>query len=103
LTDDGLIKTSIHKLEQARILNKINNTEETESSYTKLCSTCLEEEDEIIEKMTECHLIKYLNDVITNEAERVLGTQISNKETKRKPSYQIRLFLFLYVPPLAHK
>ena len=33
----------------------------------------------------------------------MLGTRISNKETQRKPSNQIRLLLFLDVPPLARK
>ena len=33
----------------------------------------------------------------------MLGTQISNKETQRKPIDQIRLLLFLDVPPLVRK
>ena len=39
----------------------------------------------------------------TNAAERVLGVQISNREAQRKPFDQIRLLLFLDVPPLAYK
>ena len=57
---------------EARRIHKINNKEETESSNTKLCNTCLKEEDGIIHKMMECPLIKYINDVITNAVERVL-------------------------------
>ena len=53
--------------------------------------------------MMECPPIRYINDVITNSAERVLGVQISNKESQRKPCDQTRLLLFLDVPPLARK
>jgi hypothetical protein len=48
--------------------------------------------------MMECPPIRYINDVITNAAERVLGMQISNRETKRKPCDQTRLLLFLDIP-----
>ena len=124
LTDDGLIKrafrnwsklrtppyykqTALYVITknylEARRIHKINNKDEIESSYTKLCNTCLEEEDGILHKMMECPPIRYINDVITNSAERVLGVQISNKESQRKPCDQTRLLLFLDVPPLARK
>ena len=53
--------------------------------------------------MMECPPIRYINDVITNAAERVLEIQISNRETQRKPCDQTGLLLFLDIPPLARK
>ena len=88
---------------EARRINKINNEKETESSYTKLCNICLEEEDEIINEMMECPPNKYINDVKTNTAERVLGVQISNREAQRKPEDQIRLLLLLDVHHITNE
>ena len=79
-----------NKIIEPRILHKLNDVyNKTETSYTRLCNTCLKEEDGIIHKLTQCPPIRYLNDIITNSAERVLGAKITkNKTSQRKPCDQ---------------
>ena len=88
-----------------RILQKLNDIRnKTETSYTKLCNTCLEEEDGIIHKLTECPPIRKLNDVKTNSTERVIGVQITKNETsQRKTCDKTWFILFLDISPLARK
>ena len=89
---------------EEKIIHKINNVANDENTeYIKLCTTCLQEEDGIIHKMSECPPVKYINQTICETVSQFIGINISNKNRQRKPDDQIRLLFFMDLPPVARK
>ena len=89
---------------EEKIIHKINdlaNDENTE--YIKLCTTCLQEEDGIIHKMSECPPVNYINQTISDAVSEFTGIRISNRNAQRRPNDQTRLIFFMDLPPVARK
>ena len=62
------------------ILHKINDIRNNETTtYQKICSTCLLEEDGITHKLIECSPILYTNETICKAVTRYTGISITSK------------------------